>query len=547
MKVIDYFLNNFVFPEETKIFNNRLLASPWDLLSSKNKCGFSGTNDTSLLIPLTIHQREPQSYFLRATNGKILKLVLQKSEFKQINNIRAIELTEFIIEEKIDALIDVGAYLAGFDNEKFANILLEKIDTRFEGVVYFDLKQLEWKFKNRDGVIWSLVNSPVKERNAFVFFDQRRCRGSDMKLSKNAKGLITISTNLKKDDFIQACGRMRGLEYGQTLLLTGDKNISRLIRESVNSISDKIEVKHVIEYVLINVVKNLKNGFLIFAENGKHYYIKKHSMDNCIQKELSSLEELYLGAILEESIYKQLKIRRNDETIHEIDKIYEHVKNYGNDELIEKSNNDEESEREREKEIEVQIEKLIEYFKFTARKEQTFQENKFSDIFKFTKDFSYLNWSKDINISENFLKPIENMSFDYKFDDYLQIVNYILINLQKVILITDREAELFIDRKLDIYYSNYILVHFSKLKLNWFTYSKNIQTAITQLKLFAGETLFDFQIEKEIVLEMIINLKSIENLKNIIIHRGNFSSYEKSNLEKISKYYCENVIGFFNK
>ena len=61
MLVINYFLNNFVFPREAKQFPYKLIASPWDLSSNIRSniiTGFSGTNDTQLLLPVHIHQND---------------------------------------------------------------------------------------------------------------------------------------------------------------------------------------------------------------------------------------------------------------------------------------------------------------------------------------------------------------------------------------------------------------------------------------------------------------------------------------------------------
>jgi hypothetical protein len=70
--IIDYFLNNFVFPKHAKQFQMKLQASGWDiplfLPSSQSSdqvsqvvpltTGFSGTNDWKGMLPLTIQQHD---------------------------------------------------------------------------------------------------------------------------------------------------------------------------------------------------------------------------------------------------------------------------------------------------------------------------------------------------------------------------------------------------------------------------------------------------------------------------------------------------------
>ena len=69
MDVVDYFLNNFVFPKHAKQFQLKLQSSGWDIphfapgfqpLPSIDTLttGFSGTNDWKHMLPLTIKQRD---------------------------------------------------------------------------------------------------------------------------------------------------------------------------------------------------------------------------------------------------------------------------------------------------------------------------------------------------------------------------------------------------------------------------------------------------------------------------------------------------------
>lgn len=92
--VIAYFLNNFVFPRHAKQFQLKLQASGWDipLLSSLSSIGvgttqlptsrrtplttgFSGTNDSKRMLPLTIKQQDLPG--LAHTNAEVLTYLLQ--------------------------------------------------------------------------------------------------------------------------------------------------------------------------------------------------------------------------------------------------------------------------------------------------------------------------------------------------------------------------------------------------------------------------------------------------------------------------------------
>jgi hypothetical protein len=57
-------------------------------------------------------------------------------------------------------------------------------------------------------------NSPIKENEAFVLFDENRCRGADMMLNQDAKALLTLGPKMCKDKLMQAAGRLRMLDKG---------------------------------------------------------------------------------------------------------------------------------------------------------------------------------------------------------------------------------------------------------------------------------------------------------------------------------------------
>ena len=56
--------------------------------------------------------------------------------------------------------------------------------------------------------------SPIAERDAFVIFDDARCRGADLQLRLGAVGLLTLGPGIGKDKVMQAAGRLRQLASG---------------------------------------------------------------------------------------------------------------------------------------------------------------------------------------------------------------------------------------------------------------------------------------------------------------------------------------------
>ena len=49
-------------------------------------------------------------------------------------------------------------------------------------MVFFDNQMDLWRVRDQQGREWPLHSSPIMEKDAFVIFDERHCRGADMKL-----------------------------------------------------------------------------------------------------------------------------------------------------------------------------------------------------------------------------------------------------------------------------------------------------------------------------------------------------------------------------
>ena len=75
--LIDYFLAEIVFAKEMKEFPYKIPASGWDTGKTKSHqtTGFSGTNDSRIVLPLSVHQMDLGKY--RHTNALVLDYLLQ--------------------------------------------------------------------------------------------------------------------------------------------------------------------------------------------------------------------------------------------------------------------------------------------------------------------------------------------------------------------------------------------------------------------------------------------------------------------------------------
>ncbi len=114
---------------------------------------------------------------------------LVESTAPQKGNLLWKSLLDLVVEKaKKDtstcALIDEDAPMAGGrDNIEVARYLAEHLDT---GVIYFDIAQNEWWVRDKCGRAWPKHSSPIHKRDGFVYFDESRTRGADMKLNTNS-------------------------------------------------------------------------------------------------------------------------------------------------------------------------------------------------------------------------------------------------------------------------------------------------------------------------------------------------------------------------
>jgi hypothetical protein len=78
-----FYLAYCVFPTETQQFPHRLVHTPWHLADNARRevVGFSGTKDNHRLLPSQVHLSEPPDPKLRATDGKMLHLLLGSQSY----------------------------------------------------------------------------------------------------------------------------------------------------------------------------------------------------------------------------------------------------------------------------------------------------------------------------------------------------------------------------------------------------------------------------------------------------------------------------------
>lgn len=218
--VVNYFLNHFVFPRHAKQFQVKLQASGWDiplLLARDEKgnmikraltTGFSGTNDSRSILPLTIKQEDLKG--LLHTNAEVLTYLLQDRNRQYVvvsdksgKRPSESDILRELYHRHIRMLIDAGAQILEVDNISLVKSWL-KIDTTAKAALFFDAdNKATIIYRNHKQV--PLLASPFAEdlTDCLVYLDEAHTRGTDLKMPLHAKGALTLSLGQTKDHTVQ--------------------------------------------------------------------------------------------------------------------------------------------------------------------------------------------------------------------------------------------------------------------------------------------------------------------------------------------------------
>jgi len=164
---INFWLNKFVFPKETRQFPFKLVASACDLAKAQLEPmrGFSGTKDCCRLLPIGTELGSlPQ---LQGTDGDVLARITapENRQVLEIDSDSSAQVIDFIVSRPEDemgsVLIDVGALMIGMTNAQVARYWLQKSPSRYVAVVFFEDNKVMVVLRN--GHTTLLNQSPLKQ------------------------------------------------------------------------------------------------------------------------------------------------------------------------------------------------------------------------------------------------------------------------------------------------------------------------------------------------------------------------------------------------
>nr|XP_047135562.1 uncharacterized protein LOC124812700 [Hydra vulgaris] len=315
MSVVNFWLNRVVYPREAKQFPFKISTSAWDLClktqfeaESKNfTTGFSGTNESQLLLPLTIIQNDLPK--ISGTNAMVLSFLLQpenKTCYYINSCVEKLEecILKKLIETKACVLIDVGALMLKLDNKKVAQEWLRmSLASEVYAAVYLDTED-RLMVCDRKGRTSLLTVSPYLHSldKCVIYLDDVHTRGTDLKFPMNAIACVTLGKGLTKNRLVQACMRMRLLGKGHSVYFCASKDVHTSIVSQMKSCDIVPEAVDVLRWALINSCNAIRDGLLQWSSQGIRYATKEaveYSMFKNSTTEYNTLDNVTLDSLQE--------------------------------------------------------------------------------------------------------------------------------------------------------------------------------------------------------------------------------------------------------
>ncbi|KAL3475090.1 hypothetical protein BJX99DRAFT_259703 [Aspergillus californicus] len=285
---IDYFLDKVVFAREIKEFPDKLSTSGWDIgeIKTNPTVGFSGTNDSRKLLPLSVKQLDLPKQ--NHTNALVLKHLLQPE-----NSVAFIPCQEAPLQTDAkhlldlvmnlsppaQVILDVGAQILELSNSEVAAHWLGMLPKQgpIQAVVFVNDEDRICVI-DRKGRVEPLQVSPFARQLqvCFVFLDEAHTRGIDLRLPTTYRAAVTIGPHITKDKLVQACMRMRKLGNGQSVVFCIPDEIKhRILALSGQKQEAEINVSDVITWAVSETWADIRRSMPLWAVQGTRFERQK--------------------------------------------------------------------------------------------------------------------------------------------------------------------------------------------------------------------------------------------------------------------------------
>ncbi|PQE15350.1 very large low complexity protein [Rutstroemia sp. NJR-2017a WRK4] len=312
--VVDFYISAIVFPVEMKEFPQKLSSSGWDIAQEKAHptTGFSGTNDSRYVLPLSISQCDLPEQL--STNAVVLGCLLRPentfidvAEYSTIGFLNAEVLLKMVskLDPPVRVVLDVGAQVLELSNEEFAGAWLSRVpEAEAQAVIFFDACN-EVYVLSRDRRKEPFQISPFAKQmdQCLVYLDESHTRGTDLKLPDNYRAIVTLGPGLTKDRLVQACMRMRKLGKGQSVVLCSSMEVQRKILEYSGKNRGSINVVDVLAWCIAESCANTRKSIPLWATQGLRHQNRQTKcsesamtpelVESLLEPEAQSLQQRY--------------------------------------------------------------------------------------------------------------------------------------------------------------------------------------------------------------------------------------------------------------
>jgi hypothetical protein len=292
-RVIQYYLDTFVFPLTMEHHHEKISASGQDLggeMMFGRRVGFSGT--PSDLLP----EELGQCMYDEGVDGKIIDFLT--SEY--ICRSRILDANWSVLKLLDDiatatppfhALLDCGALITGMSNLEVARYLLTHgLPKTFDGVVFLDHLDRKMILMRSGMNVVRMNQSGIPPDRRFSFYDQIHTTGMDIHQCIDARAALTLGKDMTFRDYSQGAFRMRGIGQGQTIELFIIPEVMRLVQDQFAKLGGAVQPYGNVsgKQLLINVAAWLTvNGMK--SENLQFRMLCQQSIDNVSRKRAFSL------------------------------------------------------------------------------------------------------------------------------------------------------------------------------------------------------------------------------------------------------------------
>ncbi|GAB1527062.1 hypothetical protein RhiTH_010237 [Rhizoctonia solani] len=458
---VDFYLSSVVFPKEAKEFPEKLGTSGWDLAERKHHVttGFSGTNDNRYLLPTSISQADPVKQL--STNALVLTYLLQPENNHYIcmrgagtESLTTEGFLRLLVAQtpEVRVLLDVGAQMLELQNEELVRCWLG-LRKDIEAAVYFNDRD-ELVVLPQSGTPSLLNTSPFAQRldKCIVYLDDGHTRGTDLKLPRETRAMVTLGPKVTKDRLLQGCMRMRKLGHGQSVIFAAPPEIDTQIRNASPDIiqsSNKIDALDVLRWAMLETCKDLQHHVSHWAQQGIEYdrrhqaeqqYERSHNI-SVLQKgwttpESRPLEEMY-GVLSPEALRIKTTFTRRAFDVPELRRGLDHlgVKKLDDPSMDEEQEREVNHEVEREQEtqrppkgkpVSHSIHPDVKHF-VTSGELRTNGSGvlPLSYPFRASTPQIFASWSRLLFASVDFFKTVDSIAPD-RLNEYMRPVNWIL-------------------------------------------------------------------------------------------------------------------------